>query len=250
MHEQRRPDKKIVTYAKRNRHAERNRYFKRKTKDVMLSLVARVLLCTSDFDVDAAVALGRALAKTGINNSNYLLFLLFLETNNSHVIRALINRRNPILMFSPIKPNWYIVKEAFRLLARFSREEIKDKVLLALLGIIQNTYKTSKYGYSVYPLTISDVYSIGKYIDKKKSQETANNRLLLDMLFDIYQMGIDSEDRRSKEVAISANLIRMAYFDDSKKMTDAIPNVLLLSDSRDKEVKPKYIVQGEGGEGE
>jgi hypothetical protein len=245
-----RPDKKIVTYAKHNKLAEKNRFYKKKTSEVMLNLIKRILLCTSEFDVDAAVALARALSKTGINSNNYLLILLFLETNNSYVVKALVGRRNPILLFSSIKPNWFLVKQTFHLLARFSHEEIQDKVLMALLGIVQNTYKTSKYGYSVYPLSIADVYNIGKYLDKKKQQDAANNRLILDMLYDIYQMGIDSDDRRSKAVAISANLIRMAYFDDTKRMTDAIPNVLLLSDLRGKEVNPKYIVQTEGGEGE
>ena len=249
MPERRRPETKIIKYEHRSKLSEKNKLFKKKTKDGLLALTERVLLCLDSLEVDASVSLARVLNNVGVNSNNYLLFLRFLETNNSHVVKALVGKRNPILMFSPVKPNWYVIKETFRLLARFGRDEIQDRVLLALLGLVQNTYKLSEYGYTVYPLNVADVYNIGKYLDKKKGQAGVNNDIILDMLFDIYQMGIDHKDKKVKAVAIAANAIRMAFFDDMKKMEDAIPNVLLLSDSRTKEVKPKYVAQ-DGGDGE
>jgi hypothetical protein len=246
MQEREKPTTKIIRYKHINKLSEKNKFFKKKMKEELLALTSRTLLCMNSLDVDAAVALARALNHSGINSSNYLLFLRFLETNNSHVVKALIGRRNPNLLFSSVKPNWYLVKEAFRILARFSRDEILDKVLLALLGLIQNTYKLSKFGYSIYPLTVADVYSIGKYLEKKKGQSGVHNTLILDLLFDIYQMGIDDRLWKAKSVAIAANNIRMAFFDDMKKMEDVIPNVLLLPDSRNKEIKPKYILQDKG----
>lgn len=235
------PKSKIVTYASRRPLQERNAQFRKKTRDILLSLVSRVLLCTNEIDVDASVALARALNMSGITRGNYLVALRFLETNNSHVVNALIGKRKPALFFSAVRPNWFLVKEAFRLLAQFSRETLLDKVLLALLGTIQSAYKTSRYGYSVYPLSVSDAYGIGKYLDKEKTQDAANNRFILDVLFDIYQLGVESEDDKMKSVAISANLIRMAFFDETKRMTDVIPEVLLVSDTLVNEVGTRFV---------
>jgi len=246
MESRRSAKKKTVTYTQRHKSAERNSHFRNKSKEVMLSLVSRILLCTNEIDVDAAVALARALNMSGIGHGNYLIALQFLETNNSHVVNALIGKRNPVLLFSAIKPNWYLVKEGFRLLAQFSRERLLDHVLLALLGIVQNAYKTSRYGYSVYPLSVSDVYGIGKYLNKEGNQEDSNNRLILDLLFDIYQLGVESGDEKMKSIAISANRIRMAFFDETKRMADVIPHVLLLSDTHKDEVNTRYVTGGDG----
>lgn len=241
MEKRRPPKKKVVTYTQQHKLAERNTHFRKKSGNVLLSLVNRVLLCTSEIDVDASVALARALSMSGITHSSYLAALRFLESNNSHVVNALVGRRKPGLLFRNVKPNWFLVKETFRLLAQFSRETLLDKVLAALLGIVQGAYKTSRFGYSVYPLTISDIYSIGKYLDKEQHQDTPNNRLILDLLFDIYQMGVSGEDEKMKSVAISANLIRMAFFDETKRMTDVIPHILLLDDTQVDEVGTRYI---------
>ncbi|HUX14723.1 MAG TPA: hypothetical protein VMW87_16985 [Spirochaetia bacterium] len=239
------PKNKRITYARHRPLEERNKKYRRKSRDILLSLVNRVLLCTNEIDVDACVALARALNMSGITRGNYLVALRFLETNNSHVVNALIGRRKPALLFSAIRPNWYLVKEAFRLLAQFSRETLLDKVLVALLGTIQSAYKKSRYGYSVYPLSISDAYGIGKYLDKDETQDAPNNRLLLDLLFDIYQMGLASEDEKMKSVALSVNLIRMAFFDDTKRMTDVIPEVLLVSDTLFSEVGTRFVGGGD-----
>ncbi|MEW5817398.1 MAG: hypothetical protein AB1798_18625 [Spirochaetota bacterium] len=220
----------------------RNKRYQQKIKEAELELFKTVLLCNTEISVDASVAIARALSYAGINSGNYLLFLTMLETNNSYVVNALVGSREAFLLFTPIKPNWFMIKETFRMLARFKRDEIYSKTLQALLGIIQNAYKTSKYGYKVYPLNVSDVYNIGKHLDKSNKQETWNNRIILEVLDDIYKVGIDSGSKTIKEVGIKANSIRMSYFDDTKQMADSIPNVLLLSDAgRSKEIRPKYL---------
>lgn len=239
------PQKKVVTYTQQHKLAERNTHFRKKTNNVLLSLVNRVLLCTNEIDVDASVALARALSMSGITHNNYLAALRFLESNNSHVVNALVGRRKPGLLFRSVKPNWFLVKETFRILAQFSRETLLDKALAALLGIIQGAYKTSRFGYSVYAMTISDIYSIGKYLDKGQVQDAPSNRMILDLLFDIYQLGVSGDDEKMKSVAISANLIRMAFFDETKRMTDVIPHVLLLDDTQVDEVSTRYIAEGE-----
>jgi len=71
--------------------------------------------------------IARFLNAEGINDNNYLLYLLILETNNSFEIDGLIGKRNAFLLFSSIKPSWFMLKETFRILARFRRNEICKK---------------------------------------------------------------------------------------------------------------------------
>jgi hypothetical protein len=188
------------------------------------------MLCNTPENVDAAAALAQVISASGMNNANYLLFLMLLETNNPSVIDVLVGMRNPFLLFSPIKPNWYLIREAFRILAKYKGNELREKALLPLLGVIQNAYKVSKDGYKIYPLRMSDVYNIGKHLDKDRDQLDPRNRLLLEILFDIYFVGIDSDDRGTKQIGIKANDIRMAFFDNTKRMLDEIPDVLLVKD--------------------
>jgi hypothetical protein len=204
--------------------------YRKKIRGALLSLARTVMLCTTPEHVDAAAALAQMVSAQGMNNSNYLLFLVILETNNPFVIDILVGQRNPFLLFSPIKPNWFLVKETFRILAKYKGNELSVKSLLALLGVIQNAYKTSKDGYKIYPLRMSDIYNIGKHLDKERDQLDPRNRLLLEILYDMYFVGIDSDDRAMKQIGIKANDIRMAFFDHTKTMVNAIPDVLLVKD--------------------
>jgi hypothetical protein len=222
---------KVTRYRTEGKRRSTSNAYRRKIRNALLSLTRAVILCATSEQVDAAAALAQLISAQGMNNHNYLLFLTLLETNNPFVIDVLLGERNPFLLFAPIKPNWYLLKETFRILAKYKGNELSEKALLALMGLVQNAYKTSKDGYKIYPLSLSDVYSIGKHLDKERDQLEPRNRLLLDILFDIYYVGIDSEDRDTIRIGIKANDIRMAFFDTTKKMVDALPNVLLVRDS-------------------
>jgi len=220
-------------------------YAKLKQK-VIVSLFNNIVLCNTAKAVDSALTTARYINTMGINNENYVLYFVLLETNNSYVIDSLIGQKNPFLLFSPIRPNWYMLRETFRILSQFKKDEINKKCLLALLGVIQNTYKEPKFGYSVYGLSVSDVYNIGKYLNKKKDQLYEANQLILDILYDIYLMGMESASREQKQVALKANWIRMAYFDNRKKMSDSIPDVLLIKENRSvNDVKPNITISKE-----
>ena len=221
---------KVTRYSRVGKKRLTSRSYRRRTRSALLSVARSAVLCNTPEAVDASAALAQVISMSGMNNRNYLLFLLLLETNHPLVIDVLIGPRNPFLLFSPIKPNWYLLKETFRILAKFKGNELHVNALLALLGVVQLAYKTSKDGYKIYPLRMSDVYSIGKHLDKARDQLDPRNRLLLEILFDIYFVGIDSDNRGAKQIGIKANDIRMAYFDNTKKMLDAIPDVLLVKD--------------------
>jgi hypothetical protein len=231
---------KITKYRTEGRNKATAHTYRRKIRSALLSLARNVILCNTPEHVDAAAGLAMAISSAGMNNRNYLLFLTLLETNNPFVIDILVGPRNPFLLFSPIKPNWFLVKETFRLLAKFKGNELAVKALLALLGVIQNAYKTSKDGNKIYPLRMSDVYNIGKHLDTDRDQLDPRNRLLLEILFDIYFVGIDSDNRGTKQIGIKANDIRMAFFDNTKRLLDAIPDVLLVKDIVRAPVGPKH----------
>ena len=231
---------KITKYRTEGRNRATAHTYRRKIRSALLSLARNVILCNTPEHVDAAAGLAMAISSEGMNNRNYLLFLTLLETNNPFVIDILVGPRNPFLLFSPIKPNWFLVKETFRILAKFKGNELAVKALLALLGVIQNAYKTSKDGNKIYPLRMSDVYNIGKHLDADRDQLDPRNRLLLEILFDIYFVGIDSDNRGTKQIGIKANDIRMAFFDNTKRLLDAIPDVLLVKDIVRTPVEPKY----------
>ncbi|HTP58373.1 MAG TPA: hypothetical protein VMM82_05605 [Spirochaetia bacterium] len=230
---------KITRYKTKGTRRSTSDAFRRKTRSALLSLSRSVLLCATPEQVDAAAALAQLISAQGMTNHNYLLFLTLLETNNPFVIDVLVGDRNPFLLFTPIRPNWYLLKETFRILAKYKGNELSEKALLALMGVVQNAYKTSKDGYRIYPLRLSDVYNIGKHLDKDRDQLESRNRLLLDILFDIYYVGIDSEDRNTIRIGIKANDIRMAFFDHTKKMVDALPDVLLVRETARAPVGPK-----------
>ena len=230
---------KITRYKTEGKKRSTVHSYRKKIRSSLLSLARSVILCNTPEHVDAAAALAEVISGEGMNNRNYLLFLTMLETNNPYVIDTLVGPRNPFLLFSPIKPNWFLLKETFRILAKFKGNELSVKVLLALLGIVQNAYKASKDGYKIYPLRMSDIYNIGKHLDKERDQLDPRNRLLLEILFDIYFVGIDSDDKGPKQIGIKANDIRMAFFDNTKRMIDAIPDVLLVKDIVRTPIAPK-----------
>jgi hypothetical protein len=213
---------KTTRYKREGKKHATMRSYRRKIRGALLSLVRSVMLCNTPENVDAAAALAQVISASGMNNANYLLFLMLLETNNPTVIDVLVGLRNPFLLFSPIKPSWYLIREAFRILAKYKGNELREKALLPLLGVIQNAYKVSKDGYKIYPLRMSDIYNIGKHLDKERDQLDPRNRLLLEILFDIYFVGIDSDNRSTKQIGIKANDIRMAFFDNTKRMLDFV----------------------------
>ncbi|HTP57895.1 MAG TPA: hypothetical protein VMM82_03195, partial [Spirochaetia bacterium] len=171
---------KITRYKTEGRKHSTALGYRKKIRAALLALTRTVILCATPEQVDAAAALAQLISAQGMTNHNYLLFLTLLETNNPFVIDVLVGSRNPFLLFSSIKPNWFLLRETFRVLAKYKGNDLSEKALLALMGVVQNAYKTSKDGYKIYPLTMSDVYSIGKHLDKQRDQLEARNRLLLD----------------------------------------------------------------------
>lgn len=213
-------------------------------KDIMAienSLLSGILSCRTEEAVETAITYANFLNKTGLSNENYPLFIKVLEIGNHWVIDSLVGDRDPFLFFSSIQPNYQILAACFGLLAERHPGAIYSKSLSVILGILQAGYSVPVDGYRIYPLSVSDVNSLGKHLDEESGQEDSLNRVILDILDKIAQLeGLDPEKRDMEEVAIHANEIRNYFFDDSKGLNQVIPPVLLVRmDYRKFEVAPR-----------
>lgn len=195
--------------------------------------------CTTPVQLESSIAFARYLNHVGINASNYLLFLRFLQTNNKWVVDALIGTREPRLLFSGVRPNSVLVRKASMLLSFWHPGQIYAKVLQAVLGIIEYCYYNADDGYQIYKLRITDLNNIGKFLDEQRDQFDDNNRLLLDVLDRVTRIGSFDDNPRKSVLAKHAFEIRIAYFDHHKKCADIIPQLLLVRIDREQgELQP------------
>jgi hypothetical protein len=220
-----------------NRRIEKeNRYILNKNKSIILS---GILSCRTALQVESSITFARYLSYSGLTRSNYRLFLRVLETNNKWVIDALIGKRNPSLLFSNIRPCAFLIKKALSLLSFWHPKQLYSKVLHSLLGVIEYAYHKPDEGYRIYRLRLADLNNIGKHLDEEKDQENPENRHLLDILDRITIIGEYGGSVYKNNISKHAFRIRHAFFDDTKKLSDIIPQVLLVSLSReDMEISP------------
>jgi len=201
-------------------------------------LLQGIFGCRATEAVEAAVTYARFLSSSGITPENYPVFLRMLEIENRWVVDALIGDRDPFLLLSPVQPNKYIVNKIFAMMARWHKGGIYHKNLSVILGVLQSVYSSPRDGYSIYPLTIANLNALGKHLDKEAGQDDPLNRVILEILDKIGDLQ-SGEDREMEDVAIHAASIRQAFFDDRRKMEDAIPPVLLVTLDDRVEIAPR-----------
>jgi len=187
-----------------------------------------IFSCSTPAQIESSICFARYLNHVGINSVNYLLFIRFLETNNKWVVDALIGNRQPRLLFSGIRPNNFLVHKAFLLLSAWHPGQIYEKVLQAVLGIIEYCFHSPDDGYQIYRLKITDLNNIGKFLDESKDQFDESNSVLLSALDRITRMGAFEENLRKTVLSKHAFNIRIAYFDNQKQCTDIIPQLLMV----------------------
>ena len=193
--------------------------------------------------VEAAITYAKFLNSTGINNSNYAVFLKVLGVKNGHVIDALLGTRDPFLFMSSIQPNYFIVATCFSFLARYHTGEIYSKTLGIILGVFQATYNSPLDGYKIYPPTIADINSLGKHLIEEKGQDDLLNRSILDILDKISELEGQNIDEDMEDLAVHAHNIRNNFFDTTKRLIEVIPEVLLKTEPNlDKEIQPRKLV--------
>jgi hypothetical protein len=200
--------------------------------------------CATPLQVETSAGFARYLSSVGLNQQNHLLFLRLLETNNKWVVDALIGDREPRLLFATIRPTPVLVQKAFALLAAWHPAQIYDKVMQAVLGIIETAYYQPDDGYHIHKLRIGGLNSLGKFLDEQKDQFDPNNEILLSALDRMTRLGTYEDNQRKRILSKHAFDIRIAYFDNRKRCSDVVPQLLMVRIRREKyEVKPgkEYI---------
>ena len=210
--------------------------------DVEIGILENVIGCRTVEAVEAAISYARFLSLSGLTNENYPLFLKLLEVENHWVIDALIRKKDPFLLLSPIQPNNYLILEAFKLLTKWHPGGIYPKTLAIVLGVLQSSFSSPKDGYKIYNVSISDANNLGKHLNKETGQDDKNNRCILDILDRYGSLEGTSDDSGKEQMSRQANGVRTFYFDKRKKMEDIIPQVLLVkSDYIAKEIAPEMV---------
>jgi hypothetical protein len=128
------------------------------------------------------------------------------------------------------------------MLTTWKAGEVYPKSLLVLYGLITLCYDNPEEGYRLYPLTVVDVNNLGKHLDKTKDQMDPLNRIVLTVLDRIASL-IEPQKPlppvEVQDVALQANNIRGKFLDVTKKMNEAIPDIVLeRGNYLEKEVKP------------
>jgi len=177
---------------------------------------------------EAAMSYARYLRRTGLNSENYPLFLKMLGIENHWVLDELIGTADPFHLLSAIPPNDYIVSRGFRLLTKWRAGGIYPKTLAIVLGLLDRTYQSPREGYKVYPLSISDVDSLGKHLEEGKGQDYPQNRCILDILDNIGSLAGLRWDDTMEQVARQAINIKGHFLDQTKSLQGCIPAALLV----------------------
>lgn len=187
-----------------------------------------LFVCSSEPQVECAVAFARYLSFCGLNGDNYWLFLRLVMTNNPWVVDELLAERVPRLLFSTIRPDADLLDAAFDMLFSRHPEEIYAKSLECALGIIQNAYFDPDDGYRIRRLSIMDINALGKFLIKDEPQDHPLNRLILEILDRMAHLGEYYGEQDKNVLSKHAFNVRYAYFDNTRALLDAIPEPLLV----------------------
>jgi len=207
-----------------------------------IDIIENMIGCRTVEAVEASVSYARFLFLSGLSNDNYPLFLKMLEVENHWVIDAMLGKKDPFLLLSPIQPNNYLIMQAFKLLTKWHPGGIYPKTLAIVLGILQAAYASPKDGNKIYMVSINDANNLAKHLNKETGQEDPNNRCILDILDRLGSLAGATQDSGIEQMARQTNSIRTFFFDKRKKMEDIIPQVLLVkSDYVAKETAPETL---------
>jgi len=184
--------------------------------------------CTTQAQVECSVAFARYLSYAGLSSDNYWLFMRLVMTNNPWVIDELLHDREPRLLFSTIRPDADLIEAAFQALFSRHPEEIYAPALEAMLGVVQNAYFDPDDGYRIRKFSIMDINTLGKFLLKGETQDHPVNRLVLEILDKLAQVGVYYGEPDKNVLSKHAFNVRYAYFDRTRNLVDAIPEPLLV----------------------
>jgi len=217
---------------------EENTWIDNRVDDLEISSLQRILACRNQEAVEAAIAYARYLASLGVTPENCPVFLSILEIRNRWVVEALVGKQDPFKMLSAVQPNANLLSHIFRMLADWPKGEISPVNLSVILGALRSIYSTPRNGYNLYPISLAELNSLGKHLDKDKGQDNPVNRAILDCLYKLSSLENPS-DPAMDQISSQALAIRNAFFDERRRMQDVIPEVLLGRKERRQEIEPR-----------
>jgi len=191
-----------------------------------------IIKCETVEAVEAALGFAAYLNFLGMTPENYPVFLMMLEVENHWVVDALIGDRDPFTMMATVQPSQLLLSRIFAMMGKWSSGGIYPKNLSVILGVLQRSYVSPEQGFMVYPVSVPEVNSMGKHLDKAKGQENPVNRAILDVLGALARLSSQREGDAKELVARQADAIRNAFFDERKQMKDVIPDKLLTQDKK------------------
>jgi hypothetical protein len=208
-----------------------------------LGYMKDILLAQEEYGAFAAVALAHYLVnKIGLTPDNYPIYFRLIESGNKWVIDTLVADKDPAKFMGSIQPNTFMLKECFRMLTRWKPGEIYPTALVIIFGLLAQCFEVPEEGYRLYPLTVTDINNLGKHLDKSKDQMDPLNRTVLSVLDRISSLIEPQKPMPSKEiqdVALQANNIRGKFLDMTKKLSESIPDILLVrGDYSQAEIRP------------
>lgn len=168
------------------------------------------------------------LNRLGITSDNYPLYIGLLASNNRYAIDTLVAGHEPEHYLDCVVPNPYIVKAIFDTFGSLKANEIYEVSLRVFLGLLSKVYSSAGEGYQLFPVTIANVNSLGKFLDESKDQDWPLNRGVLDVLGGIADLDKPHElDVEKRNVAAQAGRIRSDYFDHTRTLKQSITEVIL-----------------------
>ena len=190
--------------------------------------ITEILDSPSVTGANALWAYASFLNHLGINPDNYPLYINMLASNNRYAIDVLLEGHEPERYFDCVAPNPYIVKAIFETFAEFKSNEIYEMSLRVFLGFLYKVYASAEEGYQLFPVTIANVNSLGKFLDETQDQDWPLNRGILDVLGCISDLDRPHEPNVEKrDVAAQAGRIRSDFFDHKRNLKQSITEVIL-----------------------
>jgi len=177
---------------------------------------------------NALCAYAGFLNRLGITSDNYPLYIMMLASNNRYGVDTLLEGHEPEHFLDCVVPNPYIVKAVFDTFTGLKANEIYEKSLRVFFGFLAKVYASATEGYEMYPVSIAQVNSLGKFLDKSHDQDWPLNRGILDVLGGIADLDRPHEQNVEKRnVAAQAGRIRSDFFDTTRSLNQSITEVIL-----------------------
>jgi len=203
--------------------------------------ITEILSSPTPRAANALWAYASFLNKLGINPDNYPLYINLLASNNRFAVDILLAGHEPEHYLDCVTPNPFIVKSTFGTFTEFKSNEIYEKSLRVFLGFLIKVYSSVEEGYQLYPASIEEINSLGKFLNEEQDQDWPLNRAILDVLACFSELDAPHiTDIEVRNVAAQAGRIRSDYFDHKRSLKQSITEVIL-----EKAKDPKFGIPPE-----